>query len=120
MPHRNLIARLLAVGLVSEQDREALRNMRYTVRNLADGEYAARQGEQPSSCTVVKAGFLSRQRIVAERNQISSFYVSGDMPDLQALHLPILDHDFCSVGASTIALVKHSDLRTMLEGSTGY
>jgi hypothetical protein len=27
-------------------------------------------------------GFLARQRVVSERNQISSFYVPGDMPDL--------------------------------------
>ncbi|UPJ55962.1 Crp/Fnr family transcriptional regulator [Bradyrhizobium sp. 192] len=119
MPHHKLIARLLAVGPVSERDRDALRNMRYSVRNLADAEYAVRVGDRPSSCTIVLAGFLSRQRVVSDRMQISSFYLAGDMPDLPSLHLPVMDHDLCSVGPSTIALVKHSDVRAMLQESTG-
>ncbi|WP_210236308.1 cyclic nucleotide-binding domain-containing protein [Mesorhizobium sp. M2D.F.Ca.ET.171.01.1.1] len=41
-----------------------------------------RQGDRPQSCAVVMAGFLARQRVVSGRNQISSFYVPGDMPNL--------------------------------------
>lgn len=41
------------------------------------------------------------------------------MPDLPSLHLPVMDHDLCSVGPATIALVKHSDLRPMLRESQG-
>lgn len=119
MPHHKLIARLLAVGSLSEQDQQALRSIRYTVRNLEDGEYAVHEGDRPSNCTIVLAGFLARQRVVSDRTQISSFYVTGDMPDLPSLHLPVIDHDLCSVGPSTIALAKHSDLRAMLGQSTG-
>lgn len=119
MPLHRLIARLLAVGPLSEQNQQTLRNMRYTVRNLVDAEYAVQEGDRPSSCTIVMAGFLARQRIVSDRTQISSFYLTGDMPDLPSLHLAVMDHDLCSVGPSTIALVKHSDLRAMLGESTG-
>lgn len=119
MPHHRLIARLLAVGRLSEQDQQALRSIRYTIRNLVDAEYAVQEGDRPSGCTVVMAGFLARQRVVSDRTQISSFYVAGDMPDLSSLHLPVMDHDLCSLGSSTIALVKHSDLRATLRESPG-
>jgi CRP-like cAMP-binding protein len=57
--------------------------------------------------------------VVNARNQISSFYLAGDMPDLPTLHLPIADSDLCSVGKSMIAAVPHSSLREMMNESPG-
>jgi CRP-like cAMP-binding protein len=79
----------------------------YRVKSLADGEYAVREEDKPSSCIVVIDGFLARQRVVNDRDQISSFYLAGDMPDLPSLHLSIADCDLCSIGNSTIAAVPH-------------
>lgn len=73
MPNHQLITRLLAVGPLSEQDQATLKSIRYTIKNLADAEYAVREGDRPLSCTIVFAGFLSRQRVVSGRTQISSF-----------------------------------------------
>jgi CRP-like cAMP-binding protein len=119
MPHRKLIARLQAVGGLSERDKLRLARMPYRVKSLADGEYAVREGDKPSSCIVVIDGFLARQRVVNDRNQISSFYLAGDMPDLPTLHLPIADCDLCSMGNSTIAAVPHSCLREIMTESLG-
>lgn len=119
MPHQKLIARLQAVGSLSEQDQVRLTGMPYKVRSLADGEYVLRQGDKPGGCIVVMSGLLSRQRVVNARNQISSFYIAGDMPDLPTLHLPVADCDLCSVGKSTIAAVPHPSLREMMKESPG-
>ena len=119
MPHRKLIARLQAVGGLSERDKLRLARIPYRVKSLADGEYAVREGDKPSSCIVVIDGFLARQRVVNDRNQISSFYLAGDMPDLPTLHLPIADCDLCSMGNSTIAAVAHSSLREIMTESLG-
>jgi CRP-like cAMP-binding protein len=119
MPHRKLIARLLAVVGLSEQDQARLASMHYAIRTFSDGDFVRRQGERPVQCAVVVSGLLSRQRIVCERNQISSFYVPGDMPDLHTLHLPVMDHDLCSEGTSTVAFISHLHLRPMLMGSPG-
>jgi CRP-like cAMP-binding protein len=110
MPHRKLIARLLAVVGVSGEDQAKLASMPHAIQTLSDGEYVLRQGDAPIRCAVVMTGFLARQKIVSERNQISSFYVPGDMPDLHTLHLPVIDHDVCSVGPSTLAFVAHAHL----------
>ncbi len=119
MPHRKLIARLQAVVGVSGQDQAELASMPYSMKTLNDGEYVLHQGDAPARCAVVMTGFLARQKVVSERNQISSFYVPGDMPDLHTLHLPVMDHDLCSVGPSTVAFISHSHLREMLEESRG-
>lgn len=110
MPHRKLIARLQAVLGVSEQDREKLTNMPHTIKTFANGEFVLRQGDRTNRCTIVMSGFLSRQKVLGARNQILSFYVPGDIPDLHTLHLPVMDHDLRSVGPSTLAFVTHSFL----------
>lgn len=117
MPHRKLIARLQAVVGITQEDQDKLVRMPHTVKSLAHGEYVHRQGDMPSRCVVVIEGFLSRQRVVNARNQISSFYLPGDMPDLPTLHMPLLDHDLCSVGGSRVASVPHSYLREIMRGS---
>ncbi|MDE2064429.1 MAG: Crp/Fnr family transcriptional regulator [Bradyrhizobium sp.] len=119
MPHQKLIARLQAVSGLSEKDRASLKSMPYTVKNLGKGDIIARPGDRPLSCSIVLSGFLCRQRTVYTRNQITSFYVPGDMPDLHVLHLPVMDRELCSVGSSTIASIPHTYLKTLLAGSAG-
>ncbi|KRQ14602.1 Crp/Fnr family transcriptional regulator [Bradyrhizobium manausense] len=119
MPHQRLIKRLLTAGRLSESEQKALVGLPYAVRNLADGDIAVHQGERPSACTVLMSGFLSRQRVISERNQISAFYVPGDIPDLHCLHVPTIDHDLCSTGPSTIATVSHVVLRQVLRDFPG-
>jgi len=119
MPHHKLIARLQAVVGLSEQDRAKLAHMPYKLKTLDDGEYLVREGDSPTHSIVVVSGFLSRQRVISARTQISSFYIAGDMPDLHTLHLPVMDHELCSVGRATIASVSHADLREMMSGSPG-
>jgi CRP-like cAMP-binding protein len=107
MPHSKLIARLQAVAGLSEQDQAKIARMPYKLKNLSNGEHVLRQGDRPTSSTVVMSGFLARQRVISDRNQISSFYIAGDMPDLDTLHLPVMDHELCSVGNSIVASVPH-------------
>ncbi|MCK1368033.1 Crp/Fnr family transcriptional regulator [Bradyrhizobium sp. 62] len=120
MPHRKLIARLQAVMSLAEPEQAKLAHMPHTVTSLAHGEYAVRQGDRPGRCLVVISGFLSRQRVIGDRNQISSFYVAGDMPDVHTLQLPLVDHDLCSVGGSKIAFVPHSYLRELMKDSPAF
>ncbi|PSO30910.1 Crp/Fnr family transcriptional regulator [Bradyrhizobium sp. MOS002] len=114
MPHQVLIARLLAGAGLTEQDQARLRSMPHTSRTFKNRDIVLRQGDTPVQCAVVMSGCLIRQRVVRERNQISSFYLPGDMPDLHTLHLPVMDHELCSVGTSTLAFIPHSHLRPML------
>lgn len=119
MPHKKLIERLLAVGRLSDDEQRAIASLPYAIKNLADGDIAVHQGARALGCTVVMAGFLSRQRVISDRNQISAFYVPGDIPDLHTLHLPLMDHDLCSTGPSTIAAVTHGAIKQVLRDFPG-
>lgn len=101
-----LIASLRGVAGLSDRDRASLKTYRTPSGVLRMASTWRAEG-RPVSCSVVMGGLLSRQRAVSDRNQITSFYVPGDIPDLHTLHLPEMDRDLCCIGASTIALVPH-------------
>lgn len=117
MPVRKLIARLHALAGLSEEDRNKLVDMPNAIKTFADEEHVWREGGRAFHCGIIMNGFLVRQKIVSGRNQILSFYVPGDLPDLHTLHLPVLDEDLCSAGPSTIAFVSHTFLRNLLVDS---
>lgn len=117
MPHHKLIARLQSIVGLSQQDQVRLSSMPYKIKTLGNGDFLLREGDRPTHSTVVMSGFLSRQRVISSRNQISSFYIPGDMPDLHSLHLPYIDHELCSIGSSTVASVPHAYLRELMAES---
>ena len=64
---------------------------------------------------MVLEGLACRYRIAGSgRKQIFSFHVPGDIPDLQSLHIDVMDHNLSVVVASKIAFIPHATLRTFL------
>jgi len=118
MPSQKLIKRLQAVVGLSEQDRTKLVNLPYMVKEFTDGEYIVREGDRASRCVIVMSGFVFRQKVVRTRAQILSIYLAGDMPDLLTLYLPLMDHNICSAGQSTIGFVPHTYLNDILTNSS--
>jgi CRP-like cAMP-binding protein len=117
MLHQKLIDRLRAVTNLSEGDLNLLTDMPVTVKAFSDGAYILREGDRSSHCCLVLEGFLARHKIAGDRSQILSFHVPGDIPDLQTLHLSLMDHDLTSVGRSTAAFISHDWLSRTLDRS---
>jgi CRP-like cAMP-binding protein len=117
MPYDKLISRLQVTAGLSQSDRNVLANMPSTIKTFEDGECLSREGDIATQCTVLLSGFLIRHKIAGTRMQILAFHVPGDLPDLQTLHLPLMDHDVSSSGPSTVAFVKHAALNDMLANS---
>jgi CRP-like cAMP-binding protein len=44
-----------------------------------------------------------------------AFYVPGDMPDLQSLHLQVLDNSLVTVTPCTVGFIQHEDLRRVCD-----
>ena len=74
-----------------------------------------RDGDRPSDCALILSGFVCRYKILPDgRRQIMGFYIPGDIPDLQSLHLHVLDNSLGTLVKSSIALIPHQSLRDML------
>ena len=74
-----------------------------------------REGDRPSECCLIVAGFACRYKITAEgKRQILSFHIAGDIPDLQSLHIDVMDHSLGTLAPSSLAFIQHDNLRTFM------
>ena len=117
MSLERLISRLQVVAGLSPTERKQLLGLPVKLKQFDDGDYILREGDTATHCGAVVNGYVFRQKIVGARSQILALYVPGDIPDLHTLHLPLMDHDLCSVGPSTVAFIPHSHLHSLLGSS---
>ena len=65
-------------------------------------------------------GWLCRYKIVSEgERQIFSFHIAGDIPDLQRLHIPLMDHSLATMSAATVAFIPHKVVRDLTTRFSG-
>jgi CRP-like cAMP-binding protein len=117
MPASLFIRRIQHVVSLSPDDRWALGSLRVVERSLAHREPLWREGDQPRQCAVILSGFLCRHKVAGDRDQILSFCVPGDFPDLQTLYISTIDHSVLSIGASRVGLISRDQIRGILAGS---
>jgi len=90
---------------VSEDDRESLRALPFSLRTVERDGFIVREGAKPTSCSIILAGAAFRQKVVHNgARQIISFHFPGEFIDLQSCLLAVNDHSvqamtFCKVAA---------------------
>lgn len=108
-PHDRLIAKLQSIAVLSSEEIEALRGLPLTVTSIPDSADVVREGDRPSRCCLLLEGFLCRYKTLPDGSrQILSFHVPGDIPDLQSLHLEVMDHSLGAVSATKVAFIPHA------------
>ncbi|SMQ63343.1 cAMP-binding domain of CRP or a regulatory subunit of cAMP-dependent protein kinases [Devosia lucknowensis] len=110
-----LIAKLDAIGRLSPEGEAAIRQLPVRVAHLERGEDAVMEGQVMGHCCVVLQGLLHRHKHMQDGSrQILSFHPSGDIPDLQSLHLKRVDYTLSATTPSEIGLIRHADMQAML------
>jgi CRP-like cAMP-binding protein len=86
-----------------------------TLRDLRADQDIVRDQDRPSQCCVILEGFTCRYKMLdGGKRQILSFHIAGDLPDLQSLHLEIMDHNLGTVVPSKVAFIPHETMRAFL------
>jgi CRP-like cAMP-binding protein len=87
-----LIRKLESVFTLTDDERQALETLPMQVAVLKDRQDIVREGDRPSRCRLILSGFAWVYKMTAQgKRQIVSFAIAGDIPDLQSLHLRVLD-----------------------------
>jgi len=111
-----LSKKLNSIADLSREDEEALRSLSGVARELAPGEAIVHEADQPNAVTLVQSGLLCRYKHVPEgKRQILSFHIPGDIPDLQSLFIPTMDHSLGAVVRSNVVLIRHEVVRSLLK-----
>jgi CRP-like cAMP-binding protein len=109
-----LLRRLSTVSGLEEADIEAIRSLPIAVRRLEGGGIIVRDGDRPSQSCLLVEGFCVRAKSTSSgQRQILSIHIPGEIPDLQSLHLHVMDHDLVTLVPCTLGLISHAALRAI-------
>ncbi len=112
--HSRLIRKLESIVSLSDAEREAIRSLPLTVKTVAADQDLVRDGDRPSECCLIVEGFVCRYKLLQDgKRQIMSFHISGDIPDLQSLHLNVMDHSLGTLVPGKVAFIKHDDIHEL-------
>ena len=96
-----LIRKLETIFVLSGDEKNALQSTSGTVKTFDARQDIVREGDRPSACCLLLEGFLCRYKLTHDgKRQIISFHIPGEIPDLQSLHLDVMDHSMGTLAQS--------------------
>jgi CRP-like cAMP-binding protein len=109
-----VIRKMESVFTLSESERAALLNLPLQVSSLRADQDIVREGDRPSRSCALLEGFACTFKVTAEgKRQITAFHVPGDLPDLQSLHLEVLDNSLVTLTACKVGFIQHEALHEL-------
>ena len=102
-----LALRLEAFTKLSREDRAAIdRVMRSSVRQISARRDVVREGDKPRAVNLVLDGWACRYKTLPDgRRQIVSFFIPGDLCDMNVFVLKEMDHNIGAVTAVRLAQI---------------
>ena len=109
-----LLRRLETVSGLDDADIAAIRALPIVVRPWEAGRAIVSDGDRPTDCCLIIEGFCVRAKMtISGQRQILSIHITGDVPDLQSLHLHRMDHALVTLVPSTLGFISHASLRAL-------
>jgi CRP-like cAMP-binding protein len=106
--------KLETVASFSAEEKAALLELPFTVRQFRADHDIVREKDRPTQCCMVFDGWLCRYKILETgTRQIFSFHIPGDIPDLQSLYLRTMDHNLGTLAPSTVGFLQHEAVRAL-------
>jgi CRP-like cAMP-binding protein len=110
-PRSPLVRKLESIFKLSDDERQALQDLQMQVAIIKAGQDLVREGDQPSRSCLILNGFACTYKVTAQgKRQIVSFNIAGDIPDLQSLHLKVLDNSIGTLSACSVGFITHETL----------
>jgi CRP-like cAMP-binding protein len=115
-----LLKRLRTTATLDEADIQAIRALPVVIKQYRPDQPIVREGDRPSECCMLVEGFCIRAKLTSEgRRQILSIHIPGEIPDLQSLHLHVMDHDLVTLTECTLGFISHVALRDITRRRPG-
>ena len=110
----SLITKLAVSNHLDGDDVRAIQALQVRQRNLGPRETIVADGERPDACCLLAEGFAFRSKTTANgERQVLSVHIPGEIPDLQSLHLKIMDHDLATVTPCVLGFIDHEQLKKL-------
>src|SRR5215210_8554827 len=111
-----LIRKLESIFTLSEDERRAILDLPLQVTTIKADQDIVREGDRPSRSCALLEGFACTFKVTAEgKRQITAFHIPGDIPDLQSLHLEVLDTSLGTLTPCKVGFIQHEALQDLCE-----
>ncbi len=111
-----LIRKLDSVFTLTDDERQALKNLPMQRAVIKEGQDIVREGDSPSRSCLLLSGFACTYKVTGQgKRQIMAFNIAGDIPDLQSLHLEVLDNSLLTLTPCRVGFITHEALRDICE-----
>ncbi|WP_246215620.1 Crp/Fnr family transcriptional regulator [Microvirga makkahensis] len=108
------IRKLESIFTLTDDERQALSSLPMQVMNLKTDQDIVREGDRPSRSCLILEGFACTYKVTADgKRQIVAFNISGDIPDLQSLHLKVLDSSVGTIESCKVGFIPHEALHDL-------
>src|SRR5882762_7564428 len=112
-PYERFIRKLKARTQLDPDDISSIEHLPISITELAPRKTIVRAGDRPHHCCLLIDGFVCRSKTTdLGKRQILSIHNAGDIPDLQSLHLHVLDHDLTTLSRCEVGFIPHQALLT--------
>jgi CRP-like cAMP-binding protein len=109
-----LITKLTASNILDEDDICAIKGLPIRSREVGSHKLILAEGDRPRECCLVGDGFAFRSKTTFDGlRQILSLHIPGEIPDLESLHLRLMDHDVVALMPCTLGFVSHESVRLL-------
>jgi CRP-like cAMP-binding protein len=109
-----LVRKLESIFTLTDDERQALEHLPMQITAIRADQDIEREGDQPSRCCLILSGFACTYKVTAQgKRQIVSFNIPGDVPDLQSLHLKVLDNSVSTMSPCNVGFIAHEVLRDL-------
>ncbi|MFC1456127.1 Crp/Fnr family transcriptional regulator [Microvirga arabica] len=109
-----MIRKLDSVFTLTDDERQALEKLPMQMQVIKPDQDIVREGDRPSRSCLLLSGFACTYKVTVQgKRQIVSFNLPGDIPDLQSLHLKVLDNSVGTMSQCSVGFITHEDLHDL-------
>jgi CRP-like cAMP-binding protein len=109
-----LIKRLRVSNELDPQDVRAIEALPIVGKFYSPHQKIVSDGDRPSESCLLVDGFVVRSKTTTTgERQILSIHIAGEIPDLQSLHLHVMDHDLSTLTGCTLGFIAHAAIRDL-------
>lgn len=110
-----LILKLTKNNRLDQDDITAIEQLPIQNKHVAADHCFVRDADRRSESCLIIDGFAFRSKFTTNGiRQILSIHIPGEIPDLQSLHLHVMDHDLTALTECTLGFIKHDALRELI------
>lgn len=113
-PHELFWRKLSAIAALTDAEQAGIRGLPIHTRSFPAKTDVVSERQRPSQCCLVIDGIMMRYKVISTgQRQIVNLHLPGDIPDLQSLHLNVMDHHLAALTAVTVGMIPHGSIHDL-------